>query len=466
MSSPAALHVNNAPSPRLVFTYLLAGLVSFVFLGAWTALAAAEWGGFYANTKLLAWVHVAVLLWLNLIVFGILYQFIPVVLNVRLGSEKLAWWQLVFYVPGAIGMAVCFWFARLDWPLHAFASVLWFGFFIFIWNMLLTYRKVTEWTLTARCIYAAVLYLLVTTLLGLFLSIHLVYPMVEISHLTLLKLHAHAGFAGWFLLLVMGVSMKLLPMFLLAHDYATKPGEAAFYLLNGGLLCWAATVLFEAPTTLQAFCAMVLAGGIFAYLLQVAVIFSKRNKVRSDPHRRLSVRRLEFPLWFAAMAFGTLGSVVVLGIVMAMLRDVIPGGLQNRLVLVYGAMIFLGVLSLLTQAFLYKILPFLVWLRKFSKSVGRVKTPKVDDLVPRASAIGQLSVYCLGAWVAVAALAWDLRLLGGVGAWLLFASTVWLGINVVRIWLRAVPLGVIGKASTCSAPATLKTNPHALSTSR
>lgn len=452
MSRAAALHVKNAPSSHLVFTYLVAGVLAFVFLGGWTAVSYLEWGGFYASTRLLAWVHVAVLLWLNLVIFGVLFQFVPVVLNVRLGSEKLAWAQLVFYLPGAIGMAGSFWLGRLDWPLHAFASVLWLGFFLFVWNMLVTYRKVSEWTLTARFIYAAVLHLLATILLGLFLSIHLAYPMGGVSHLTLLKLHAHFGIVGWLLMLVMGVSLKLLPMFLLSHDYSTKPGEAAFLLVNGGLWSWSLAVFFDLPVTVQAVCALVLAGGIFSYLIQAALIFRKRNRVKSDPFRQKTIRRMEFPLGFAAAAFVVLGLVVGLGLATTALRPVLPGEIQNRLVLVYGAAIFLGFFSLLTQAFLYKIVPFLVWLKKFSGIVGRVKTPKVDALVPRRSAVAQLLTYCAGAVLAILGLGFEMAPLGGVAAAFLCVSAVWLPVNFVAVWLRAVPVGAISSAPSCEKP--------------
>src|SRR5690625_5235299 len=159
MSRSRALHIRNGPSAGLVFTYLGLGLFSFLFLGGWTLFSWKSWGGFYASAPLLGWVHLAVLLWLNLVVFGVLCQFVLVVCVVRLGSARLAWWQLGFYLPGAIGMTGSFWVGRLDWPLHSFATVLWVGFFLFIWNMLVTFRKVKNWTLTARCIYAANIYL-------------------------------------------------------------------------------------------------------------------------------------------------------------------------------------------------------------------------------------------------------------------------------------------------------------------
>lgn len=439
MSRTRGLHVRNAPSPGLIFTYLGTGLLSFLFLGAWTAFSWGEWGGFYAGTRNLAWIHLAVLLWLNLIIFGVLFQFVPVVLNVRLGSEKLAWAQLVFYLPGAIGMTASFWIGRLDWPLHSYATILWIGFFLFIWNMLVTYRKVAAWTLTARCIYAAILYLLATIMLGLFLSIHLAYPLGNVSHLTILKIHAHFGIVGWLLMIVMGISQRLLPMFLLSHGYSTKPGEVAFYLINIGLPIWLLLVFLEASIALQSIAVVLLGAGIFSYLLQTVLIFRKRNKVKADALRQKSVRRMEFQLWFVAAALVALVVAVLLGIAVTALKNILPGDILNRLIVIYGAIVFLGFFSLLTQAILYKIIPYLVWLKKFSKVVGRIKAPRIDALVPKKSAIAQLSFYCAGSILAIAALGLEINFLRKIASIILCLNGLWLPFNFLIVWKRAVP---------------------------
>ena len=440
MSRSRGLQVRNAPSPSLIFAYLAIGLLSFLFLGAWTAFSWGEWGGFYASPRNLAWVHLAVLLWLNLIIFGVLFQFVPVVLHVRLASEKLAWAQLAFYLPGAIGMTASFWIGRLDWPLHSYATILWIGFFLFIWNMLVTYRKVEVWTLTARCIYAALLYLLATIMLGLFLSIHLAYPMGNVSHLTLLKIHAHFGIVGWLLMIVMGLSQRLLPMFLLSHNYSTKPGEAAFYLINVGLPVWLLLVYLDASIVVQSIAALLVVAGVLSYLFQTVLIFRNRQKVRSDAFRQKSVRRMEFQLWFAAAALIALVAAGLFGTGITIFQTSLSGEVLNRLILIYGAIVFLGFFSLLTQAILYKIIPYLVWLKKFSRVAGRIRAPRIDALVPRKSAIGQLALYTGGAIVAIVALGLEIGALSKAASILLLVSSAWLPVNFLIVWKRAVPL--------------------------
>ncbi len=227
LREPLPLRVHNAPSSNLVLTWLGLGILGFALLGIGTAVFRADFTGFYAGPRFLAWVHMAILLWLNPIVFGVLAQFIPVVLDTRPGSGKLARWTLCLYLPGAVGMVVCFWIGRLDWPLHSFATFVWAAMLLAIWDWHQVLRHANRRGLTWRCLRASLFYLTATIMLGMFLSVHIFYPMGSMSHLVLMKAHANLGLVGWFLLVVIGVSLKLFPMFLLSKEPSTKPAAAA-----------------------------------------------------------------------------------------------------------------------------------------------------------------------------------------------------------------------------------------------
>jgi len=186
--------------------------------------------------------------------------------------------------------------------------------------------------------------------------------------------------------------------------------------------------------------------------LQTIVLFRARNRVKSNYLREKSVRKMEFQLRFAIGALAALAFALLLGLTAVLFREWIPGEILNRLVLIYGATIFLGFFSLLTQSFLYKIIPHLVWIKKFTLSAGRVKAPKIEALVPRKSAIAQLAVYSFGTVLAIVAFGFELEFLVFAAALLLFASSVWLSINFAIVWKRAVPIGEIVSARSCETP--------------
>ncbi len=434
------LAVHRAPSSRLVFTYLGCGVASFVVLALWALLTHEAIFNFYAHPELLAWVHLAVLGWINCMIFGVLFQFLPVALNVNLASERLAWWQLGFYAFGGIGMIASFWFGRVDWPLHSFATFLAVGFYLFNWNLFKTFRKVRRWSLTGLFLYSANLYLLVTVTLGLFLSVEMSYPMVGIAHMIILPVHAHFGLVGWFFCVIAGVGLKLLPMFLLTHDHPKWPGWAAFFLLHPGLLLWSAGVVFFRESPLPAIGYALMALSIGAWLLQVALIFRSRMRTGVEvcgAERIRKTRTMEFPMRFAAVAFVVMGLALAAGaaVVFGFGSSLPDGG--NRLTLLYGVLVFLPFLSLLIQAFFYRIFPFLVWIHRFKDTAGHIRTPKVKDLVPAGRAVTQMIVFMAGCGLLCAAVVSEVRLLAATGLAVILVSALGFAWNLGTVWVRA-----------------------------
>ncbi|EQD69902.1 hypothetical protein B1B_05277, partial [mine drainage metagenome] len=98
--------------------------------------------------------------------------------------------------------------------------------------------------------------------------------------------------------------------------------------------------------------------------------------------------------------------------------------------LVY-ALLF-GWLSGLALSQLYKIVPFLTWLERYGKSLGKVKVPRVQDLVVERRARPIFWTYFAGGLLGTIALlagsAWLLRVaaLGTVIATLGIAREIWL----------------------------------------
>ena len=59
---------------------------------------------------------------------------------------------------------------------------------------------------------------------------------------------------------------------------------------------------------------------------------------------------------------------------------------SNKLLVVFGFIVFFGVITPLIVGHLYKIIPFLVWFERFSPLVGIQKVPMLVDMVPERSA--------------------------------------------------------------------------------
>lgn len=354
-----------SPPFRIVSKYFLAAIVSFVILNLFLLINHSAIVGHHFNPKIIAITHIATLGWITMIIFGAMFQLVPVVLEVKLFSELLAEIQFWIYLIGVIGLVYCFWYFNTGLLMNMSAIMLNIAMFTFAFNIILTFTKVKKWNITGLYLAAAIFYLIVTAIAGLLLAINLGSPYIKIDHLQYLNLHAHTAFIGWVSMVVMGVSFKLIPMFTLSHGYPLTFAKWAFGLINIGLL-GINTIFHYADTTFlyYVFTPMI-ALGILIFLAQINIIFKKRVR-----------KKLDTGLTFSSYAYLMLGLTTVFGTFIAFIDY------QNilNLTLIYGYMIIFGYLSMLIVGQMYKIVPFLVWYHKYSSKVGIEKVPMLKEM--------------------------------------------------------------------------------------
>jgi len=189
----------------------------------------------FFQPSLLALTHIAALGWGTMILFGALYQLIPVVMETALYSEGLA--KLNFYIFG-IGIVIlvgAFWHFSTHLLLPLGAAIVFFSFLLFTINILKTTLKAGEKSIQSSFIGMATFWLLLTGLVGALISFNYRFNFLDQSHLHYLKIHALLGMAGWFLMLVMGIGSLLLPMFFISHQLKQWKLQTSFYLVTVGL---------------------------------------------------------------------------------------------------------------------------------------------------------------------------------------------------------------------------------------
>ncbi|MCD6557168.1 MAG: hypothetical protein J7K64_08250, partial [Bacteroidales bacterium] len=91
----AGLSTKNAPSPSVVLPHYAAGAIFFIIASVLLIFASHDLANTYIGPKILGLTHIMVLGWVTIIIFGALYQLIPVVMEVKLFSEPLA--HISFY---------------------------------------------------------------------------------------------------------------------------------------------------------------------------------------------------------------------------------------------------------------------------------------------------------------------------------------------------------------------------------
>ena len=250
--------------------------------------------------------------------------------------------------------------------------------------------------LSSRFVVVALICLAATVALGVIFSLVLAS---QVRHDSLLKLtgtglplHVIAGIGGWLTFAAMGVSYRLLAMFMLAPELEGSRTHAVLWFGTAALaitvLGGLASLLFDKGISL----ALLLGGvlglvALFLYGIDVQYLYRARKR-----------RIIELNSQMAALAVASLAVSVALILVLLGLDQ-----FREQI----GAVVFLlvfGWLSGLGLSQLYKIVAFLTWLECYGPVLGKTATPRVQDLVDEVRARKWFVLYYLSAWAATASL--------------------------------------------------------------
>jgi len=359
----------NAPPPSVVVPHFVFGAISFLVLTILILFNVESISGHYFNPKLLSLVHLTTLGWISMIIFGALYQLVPVVLDVKLHNEKLARVNFFIYALSIIIFVFAFWNLYSKPLLFQIGGTLMFtSITLFSYNIMMSALNAKRKLIAAKFIITSIFWFFTTAVFGLILVFQLTSPYLDINHLQFLKAHAHFGMIGWFLLLIIGVSSRLIPMFLVTHNLNEKKLSFSLYVINIGLVALATVFFMELAPIYIIASAGIIVLGIASYVSFLVEAYRNRIKKILDigmQHSAMAIITLIFPVIFAAIAPFTFENQYEL---------------SQQTVLVYGLSILLGFVTSLLLGQTYKTLPFIVWLFEYRGKMGKGKTPLPKDL--------------------------------------------------------------------------------------
>lgn len=375
-------------------------------------------------------VHLVAIGWLSLLLCGALFQFVPVLVARRLHSNDLTLPTLVCLV---LGLALLlFGFRQLaggagpGWSLLPYGgALLVLGFALALYNLGRTLWSARPLTLPARFVTVGLVSLAATALFGLAFTLVLggataSMPLAQVAALGV-PLHIVAGLGGWLTFTAMGVSYRLLAMFMLAPELdgtttrgALRLGAAALTvaILGGLALIWSGLGLGWALLA----AGLLALGALALYGRDIARLYRERKR-----------RIIELNSRMAAVALVHLAAAVLLGIVLTVT------GMLGRHV---GALLFLvafGWLSGLGLAKLYKIVAFLTWLECYGPVLGRATAPRVQDLVVEPRALRWFALYFIAVDGSVLAQLANAPTIARVGVAAMLIATAAIAAELVRI---------------------------------
>lgn len=355
---------NNAPSPESVIPFFVFSAISWLVGIVFIAFHPnAVLNSVYFNETMLTITHILVLGFVTSVIFGALFQLLPVIFLQKIYSEQIT--KSVFYLLliGTIGLCFSFYFGSNSVGLTVFGSTLNLAVVLFIINVWKTIGKSKENKVPRLFIKTSAMWLALTAVAGLLLSINFLTPFLPFAHLELLKVHAHFGILGWFVFLIIGVTSVLIPMFLLVHNLDKRPLSFAYFFLMFSLVLGGISKLTSLPILLYISYGFGVIGLIY-YLNFMYVVYKSRIR-----------RKLDFGLKKTMIAFPTLFLVMLTSILFI-------SGVKTdfNLSAFYIIVLIVGFIATLILGQFYKTLPFIVWLKIYKPYVGKEKTLLPKDL--------------------------------------------------------------------------------------
>jgi hypothetical protein len=372
--------------------------------------------------------HLIVVDFMLQVMCGSLLQFVAVVAGANIWRPRLVA-ALVhpLITAGAVFLASAF---LLEQQLLFLAAALAFAaaLGLFLSVMAVSLLRTPARGMPIHVLRLAVFGLLVTVVLGVTLAATLgLHENLQSvwSLLTLINVHVAWGLGGWALMLVIGVSYLVVPMFQLTPAYPlwlTRLLPAGLLLVLGLWSLQRLPGLGEA----QAWQAGVLCAGMLLAGVYAAVTLWLQSRRR----RRQADVTLVF--WRGAML-----SLLVLAL-SALLFAALPRlGEHARAPLWLGVLALPGLFLSVIMGMLYKIMPFLNWLH-LQQQGGTVTTqPNMKQMIPERAMRGQMRLHFASLALLLAAVIWPaLALPAGLA---FAASCLWLEWNLVgaaRLYVR------------------------------
>ena len=352
--------------------YLAAGAVGLV----WIAPEVAQ--GAFPSPHVAGITHLFTLGWLTTTIFGALSQLLPVALGAPVRSTRVGHAAFATFAPGA-GLFAC---GVADGSVvldHVGVGLVAVGILLAVGNFAASLRRARTRDVTWSAVALALTFLFSTLLLGVVLLHDLHTGFIAQARVRVLATHLHVAVVGWALVMMVGVSHRLLPMFLLAHGADARWTRRSLALLAAGVAALAIGIAGQLGA-LAWIGAALLEGGVACFVWQAWCFY--RARVR---------RKIDVGMRFAGAALGFLVIAAVMGPAV-----LVAGSSNARLATAYVLVGLLGGIVLYVVGFFYKIVPLLAWTARYRGRAGTVGAPTVAEMYSSPIAHAQLAAMTSG----------------------------------------------------------------------
>lgn len=238
-----------------------------------------------------------------------------------------------------------------------------------------------------------------------------------------LSLHAHMGIIGWFLLLIIGVGSRLIPMFLISKYTNSKLLWWVYAMINTGLVGFVFMFVYSPPAYFYLLPVAAISAALLLFGNYCRMAYRQRLRKKVDEQVKISV------LSVMMMAL----PVILLIIIIISLWAI---GENTRLVLAYGFTIFFGWITAIILGMTFKTLPFIIWNKIYHKKAGLGKTPNPKDLFSNTVFVRMAVFYLSGFVLFIAGILSSMVVVLQIGALVLLLAAGLYNFNVLKLLLH------------------------------
>lgn len=423
-ASPGTIGTTKTTSYKVVLPFYAYAAAAFLVATFLLLLSASEIPKHYFQPHTIAITHIMSLGWGTMMILGASHQLVPVMVESKLHSNILAYASFVSAAAGIPLLVFGIYTFNMGWPAQWGGILIMMAIIAYLINLAMSMSASKSENVQAVFVFTAAIWLLATATLGLMLVYNFTFPFLSNNSIDYLSLHAHIGIAGWFLLLVMGVGSRLIPMFLISKYDSSQKLWWIYGLLNVGLLTFVfiflythSRILFIIP--LVCISAAIIIFGNFCYL-------AYRQRIRKKVDEQMKISLLSVILMVLPIIF------LIVIITLLLLSRVE----QTRLIISYGFIIFFGWITAIILGMTFKTLPFIIWNKVYHQLAGKGRTPTPKDLFSDVIFRWMSIAYLGGFVIFTAAILSDQKLLLQLGALLLLITSVLYNWNVIKLFMH------------------------------
>jgi hypothetical protein len=401
-----------SPSSNLPLLYFAVAHISLTVacgvLVVWPGMP----GPFFFHSKMVALVHLLTLGWLTGSILGAFYIVAPLALRMPMAVGRLDWLMALGFAAGLAGMVMKAWGAHYDafvvYALPVAGACLWVSGRA--WRGLPL--AVVPWPIKLH-VALAFLNLMAAITYGAVIGWDKARGTLSASPLHMAFAHAHLAAVGFALMMVVGLSYRLIPMFL----PAAMPTGTALAWSAVSIECGLIVLVLALPTAHSA----VVAGALLIVAGLVMFVRQIRGALAHRMPRPPALPARDWSTWQTHTALVWLGVAIVSGLTLT----IMPASSSTvPLMWVYGTAGLVGFLAQIVVGMQGRLVPMYLWYRAWARRPGPPPAVAANAL-PTAAWARPLFVI----WVAgVPTLMWGLALqeIGAVraGAALLGCGTV------------------------------------------